>query len=118
MDIPRTPEPIQATHLLSLGAQLRIHLSESARHQGRPLYEWLIEGAQKAGLAQAVAMRGIMGFGVDQTVHSLKIERLSTDLPVVVEIHDTQARLEDFLASIENAIGDGITVLLEATDRS
>ena len=63
------------------GALLRIYLGENDKHEGRPLYEWLVLRARAAGLAGATALRGIEGFGAHSRLHTAKILRLSEDLP-------------------------------------
>ena len=67
------------------GALLRIFVGESDRHEGKLLYEWLVLKAKERGLAGATVLRGVMGFGAHSRLHTFKIERLSEDLPVVVE---------------------------------
>jgi len=70
------------------GCLLRIFIGENDRAHGRPLYEWLIEEAKRQELAGATAMRGLMGFGRKSRIHTSRILRLSSDLPVVIEIVD------------------------------
>ena len=89
------------------GYLLRIFIGESDKYQGQPLYEWLVLQAQEQGLAGATVLRGLMGFGAHSRIHTFKIERLSEDLPLVVEIVDTQAKLEQFLNLIDPAISEG-----------
>src|SRR5574337_963496 len=79
------------------GYLLRIFVGESDRHSGKPLYEWIILKAREQGLAGATALRGLMGYGAHSRLHTFKIERLSLDLPVVVEIVDSREKLEAFL---------------------
>ena len=85
-------------HLPEEGSLLRIFIGESDRHAGKPLYEWLVLQAREQGLAGATVLRGIMGFGANtRVIQTFKIERLSEDLPIVVEIVDTKEKLEAFL---------------------
>ena len=70
------------------GYLLRIFVGESDKHEGKPLYEWLVLKAREAGLAGATVLRGIEGFGAHSRLHTAKILRLSEDLPIVVEIVD------------------------------
>jgi PII-like signaling protein len=93
------------------GMLLRIFIGESDRYSGKPLYEWLIEQAREAGLAGATALRGMMGFGAHSRMHSFKIERLSEDLPVIIECVDSAERLEAFLRRVEPAIVEGLATL-------
>ena len=93
------------------GYLLRIFIGESDKHNGKPLYEWLILKAREEGLAGATVLRGMMGFGAHSRIHTFKIERLSEDLPIIVEIVDTREKLEKFLSLIDNAIEEGLATL-------
>ena len=96
------------------GYLLRIFIGESDRKEGRLLYEWLVLEARRQGLAGATVLRGIMGFGANSRVHTSKIERLSEDLPIIVELVDTQEKLEQFLTSVEPSIREGLVTLEKA----
>ncbi|MCL4811883.1 MAG: DUF190 domain-containing protein, partial [Vicinamibacteraceae bacterium] len=85
----------------------RIFLGESDRVDGRPLYEVLVLKAREMGLAGATVLRGPMGFGHSSRLHTAKILRLSADLPIVVEIVDTEERLRPFLDAIEPIMTSG-----------
>jgi len=93
------------------GCLLRIFIGEADHHGGKPLYEWLVLKARKEGLAGATVLRGLMGFGANSRLHTFKIERLSEDLPIVVEIVDSHDRLENFLAQIDGDIPEGLATL-------
>jgi len=95
------------------GYLLRIFIGESGRHEGKLLYEWIVLKAREAGLAGATVMRGMMGFGAHSRLHTFKIERLSQDLPVIIEIVDTREKLESFLALIDKEIEEGMATLEE-----
>jgi uncharacterized protein len=99
------------------GYLLRIFIGESDRFGGKLLYEWLVIKAREQGLAGATVMRGMMGFGAHSRMHSFKIERLSEDMPVIVEIVDTKEKLEAFLATIDNAIFEGLATMEKAQVR-
>jgi len=99
------------------GCLLRIFIGEADRHGGKPLYEWLVLQAREEGLAGATVLRGVMGFGAHSRLHTFKIERLSEDLPMVVEIVDTRDKLEKFLAHIDGAIPEGLATLEKAEVR-
>jgi PII-like signaling protein len=81
---------------------LRIFLGEDDRADGRPLYEEIVLRAREAGLAGATVLRGPLGFGRNSHLHTAKILRLSQDLPVVVEIVDTDERIQSFLPILES----------------
>ncbi len=93
------------------GCLLRIFIGESDKRDGKPLYEWIVLRARAQGLAGATAWRGMIGFGGHSRIHTFKIERLSEDLPIVIEIVDTRVKLEEFLAQIESAIGEGLVTM-------
>ena len=95
------------------GYLLRIFIGESDRHDGKLLYEWIVLKAREVGLAGATVMRGMMGFGAHSRLHTFKIERLSQDLPIIVEIVDTREKLESFLAIIDKEIEEGMATLEE-----
>ena len=96
------------------GYLLRIFMGENDKMDGRPLYEWLVREAKTGGMAGATVLRGMMGFGAhSKVIHTFKIERLSEDLPVVIEIVDSKEKIEDFLAYTENRIKRGMLVTVE-----
>jgi PII-like signaling protein len=96
------------------GYLLRIFIGESDKHDGKLLYEWLVTKAREEGLAGATVLRGMMGFGAHSRLHTFKIERLSQDLPIIIEIVDTREKLEDFLSIIDNEIEEGLATLERA----
>ncbi|MBI4687048.1 MAG: DUF190 domain-containing protein [Nitrospirae bacterium] len=93
------------------GYLLRIFIGESDKHNGIPLYEWIVKKAREQGLAGATVIRGIEGFGAHSRIHTAKILRLSADLPIVVEIIDTLSKIEDFLPAIDSAIPEGLATI-------
>ena len=93
------------------GYQLRIFVGESDKHEGKPLYEWLVLKAREAGLAGATVLRGIEGFGAHSRLHTAKILRLSEDLPIVVEIVDSLEKIEAFMPIVDHAIDEGLATL-------
>jgi PII-like signaling protein len=99
--------------LPSEGYLLRIFIGESDRHDGKLLYEWLVLKAREEGLAGATVIRGMMGYGAHSRLHTFKIERLSQDLPIIVEIVDTREKLESFLTLIDKEIEEGMATLEE-----
>jgi uncharacterized protein len=93
------------------GKLLRIFIGESDRHEGQPLYEWIVRKANEEGLAGATVLRGLLGFGAHSRIHTSKILRLSTDLPIVVEIVDTEERIASFLPLIDAVIKEGLATV-------
>lgn len=96
------------------GCLLRIFIGESDRYAGKLLYEWIVLQAKAHGLAGATVLRGMMGFGAHSRIHTFKIERLSEDLPIIIEIVDTREKLENFLTVIDSVIDEGLATLEKA----
>jgi len=99
------------------GSLLRIFIGEGDRHEGRPLYEWLVLRARAEGVAGATVLRGVVGFGAHSRLHTFKIERLSEDLPIVLEFVDTREKLERFLAVVDAVVSEGLATLEKAEVR-
>lgn len=93
------------------GHLLRIFVGENDKHQGMPLFEWIVRQAREKGLAGATVLRGLEGFGAHSRIHTTKILRLTEDLPLVIEIVDTKEKIEDFLPLIDDAIQEGLATL-------
>jgi PII-like signaling protein len=93
------------------GKLLRIFVGENDRYEGRPLFEWIVRAARENGLAGATVLRGLEGFGAASRLHTAKILRLSSDLPIVVEIVDTEEKIEAFLPLIDAAVHDGLATV-------
>ncbi len=93
------------------GKLLRIFVGEQDTHQGKPLYQWLVEEARNNGLAGATVLRGMEGYGAHSRLHTAKVLRLSIDLPVVIEIVDTEEKIEAFLPVVDNAIQEGLATV-------
>jgi PII-like signaling protein len=80
---------------------LRIFLGESDKYHQRPLYEVIVFEAKKQSLSGATVSRGIMGFGANSRIHTAKLFDISTDLPVIIEIVDTEEKIRSFLTIVE-----------------
>lgn len=93
------------------GRLLRIFIGESDRHEGMPLYQWIVRQARQNHMAGATVVRGLEGFGAHSRLHTAKILRLSQDLPIVIEIVDTPDKIEGFLKIVDGAIEEGIATL-------
>jgi len=90
---------------------LRIFVAESDRFEGRPLYEAIVRAARDHGLKGATALRGIEGFGASNRIHTVKILRLSEDLPIVIEIVDRPERIATFLPTLDKMVGEGLVTM-------
>ncbi|MFN2509457.1 MAG: DUF190 domain-containing protein [Chthoniobacterales bacterium] len=97
--------------LLTDAVLLRIFIGESDRWHNQPLYEAIVLKAREKHLAGATVLRGPMGFGAASRIHTAKILRLSTDLPIVIEIADTEEKVNGFLPELEEMIGGGLVTL-------
>ena len=97
------------------GSLLRIFIGEADKHEHKPLYEWLVLKAREQGLAGATVLRGMMGFGANtRQIQTFRFDTLSEDLPIVVEIVDTQENLEKFVDLIEPHIVAGLVTMEKA----
>ena len=99
------------------GYLLRIFIGESDKRDGKLLYEWIVLKARELGLAGATVLRGMMGFGAHRRIHTFKIERLSEDLPIIIEVVDVREKLEIFLSAIDKEIKEGLATLEKAQIR-
>lgn len=94
---------------------MRIFIGESDKIGHRPLYEVLVELLRKEGFAGATVIRGIAGFGAHSVYHTDKILRLSVDLPIIIEVVDSQERLDAIMPRIDEMMSGGMITLEKAT---
>jgi PII-like signaling protein len=98
---------------------LRIFLGELDKFKGTPLYEALVLAAKKQGIAGATVLRGILSYGASSRIHTSKLPDLSSDLPIVVEVVDTQEKIDQFLEDANHMIekaGCGALITIEAAE--
>lgn len=88
--------------------RLKIYIGENDRFNGKPLYKAIVEKLREMGIAGATVYRGIYGFGKKSHIHSADVMRLSTDLPVVVEVVDRGYKIEEAICEIKPMIKDGM----------
>lgn len=93
------------------GMLLRIFIGESDQYKGKALYEQIVIKAREMNLAGATVVRGIMGFGADSRMHTAKLLRLSEDLPVVIELVDTEENLKKLLPFLDETVVEGLITL-------
>ena len=93
---------------------MRIHIGESDKYQGRPLYQEVVELLRRKHYAGATVFRGIAGFGATARLHSDKVLRLSMDLPIVIECIDTQEKIDAILPELDGMLGGGLITLERA----
>jgi hypothetical protein len=94
---------------------LRIFIGESQKWHNQPLYEAIVLKAREMHLGGATVLRGPMGYGKTSRLHTSKILNLSFDLPLVVEIVDSEQNINAFLPVIDQMIGSGLVTLEKAT---
>jgi PII-like signaling protein len=93
---------------------MRIFIGESDRHERRPLYEALLELFRSEGCAGATVLKGAAGFGASSILHSDRLLRFSSDLPVVVEVVDSRAKLDTLLPRLDTMLKGGLVTLEKA----
>src|SRR5215813_11253438 len=98
-------------NLPSEATLLRIFVGESDRWKHQPLYEAIVLKARALHLAGATVLRGPMGFGRSSRLHTAKILRLSADLPLVIEMVDSEEKINSFLPVLNEMIGGGLVTL-------
>ena len=96
------------------GKLLRIFIGEQDKWHGQPLYEAIIHLAKKEGMAGATATKGFMGFGAKSHMHTTKLLRLSEDLPIVIEIVDSEEKINTFMPHLDEMVKEGLITLERA----
>jgi uncharacterized protein len=96
------------------GMLLRVFIGESDMFGGKALYEQIVIKARELNLAGATVLRGIMGFGGSSRIHSAKILRLSEDLPIVIELIDTEEKLKQILPFLDEHVKEGLVTMEKA----
>ncbi len=97
------------------GMLVRIYLGESDTWHGRPLYQAIVERLRQGGMAGATVLRGIEGFGAKQHLHSTRILSLSEDLPILIEVVDTEEKIQGVLPELDEMLGDGLITIEKVT---
>lgn len=87
---------------------LRIFIGERDHYRGKPLYQYLVEVFRKEGLSGATVFRGIAGFEKNSILQSTSIVRLSTDLPIVIEVVDRREKIEKIKPILDEAVREGL----------
>ena len=93
------------------GKLLRLFVGESDTWHGKPLYRAIVERVRREGLAGATAFRGIEGFGASSRWHTTRLLELSSDLPILIEIVDTEERIQQILPVLDEMVGDGLVTM-------
>ena len=103
------------TRLVGENVLMRIFIGENDRHGHKPLYEALVELLRKEGFAGATVLRGICGFGAHSVYHTQKLLDLSADLPLIIEVVDSQEKIDGIMPVIDAMMGGGMITLEKAT---
>lgn len=96
------------------GKLLRIFIGEADKWEGKPLYEEIVLLAKKSGMAGATVIKGFMGFGCKSHMHTTKLLRLSEDLPIVIEIVDSEEKINQFIPQLDAMVKEGLITLEKA----
>ena len=96
---------------------LRVSISEDDRYKGKPLYEQIVIKARDLKLENAIVFRGIMGFDADNLIHTSKILQLYEDMPIVLEIIDTEDNINRILPFLDETVKEGFVTLKKVTIR-
>jgi len=90
---------------------MRIHIGESDKWHGRPLHEAIVELLRKEGFSGATVLRGVSGYGGSSVYHTDKLLRLSQDLPIILEVIETQERIDQILPRLDEMVDGGLITL-------
>ena len=90
---------------------MRIFIGENDKHDGQAMYKALLELFRKEGFAGATVLRGIAGFGAKSVIHSADLLRLSSDLPIVVEVVETRDKIDAVLPALDSMLQEGLVTL-------
>jgi hypothetical protein len=93
------------------GLLVRVFIGDSDKFENRPLYESIVQTARRFGLAGATVLRGTEGFGANSVVHRASLLEMSSDLPIVIEMVDTEEKIQMLLPHLESMVGDGMITL-------
>lgn len=93
---------------------LRVIVGESEKFDGRPAYEAIVMKARELNMAGATVTRGVMGYGKTSRIHTAKILEMSADLPMIIEVVDTEDKLANFIPVLEMMMKGGLVTLEKA----
>lgn len=97
--------------LIGTAQRLTIMIGNSDHWHNKPLFTEIVHRAHDAGLAGATVLHGVEGFGASSRIHTSRILSLSEDLPVVIVIVDSHARIHDFLPQLDELVTEGLVIL-------
>ena len=97
--------------IASQAKRLRIYIGETDHYKGRSLYQVLVEKAKQLDLAGATVFRGVMGYGANSRIHTAKLIDLSSDLPLMVEIIDSEEYINKFVPYLDEIVQEGMVTI-------
>ena len=101
--------------LIGENVLMRIFIGEGDRYQHQPLYEALVEIFRKEGFAGATVLRGLCGYGANRVFHSQRLLDLSADLPLIVEVVESEEKISKLMPRIDAMMAGGMITLEKAT---
>ncbi len=96
------------------GLLLRVFIGETDSYKGKALYEQIVLKARELNLAGATVIRGLMGYGASSRIHTAKLLRLSEDLPIIIELVDTEENLNKIIPFIDETVHEGLVTMEKA----
>ena len=90
---------------------MRIFIGEADRHEGKPLHRAIVEKLKTEGIAGATVLRALLGYGAKSHMHTASLLRLSQDLPLVIEVVDTQEHIDAVLPALDAMLTEGLVTL-------
>jgi PII-like signaling protein len=93
------------------GKLLRIFVDEDDRYEGRPLYMAIVDALKAAGFTGATVLKGIEGYGIHKMVHAARTFDMSTNLPILIEVIEEEAKIVAFLPALRAMVSEGLITL-------
>jgi PII-like signaling protein len=93
------------------GQRVRVYIDENDQWHGAPLYAAIVQEARKRGMAGATVARGVMGYGAHAVIHEPHVFQITSSLPIVVEMVDTNEKVRQFLPVLESMVKEGMIAI-------
>ena len=92
---------------------LKVYVGEKERFKNKPLYQYLVHWLQEQGILGVTVFRGIEGYGADKVLHSARLLELSSDLPIILEIVDTEQKIDSILSEVSKMVPKGLVYTVD-----
>ena len=92
---------------------LKVYVGEKERFKSKPLYQYLVHWLQEQGILGVTVFRGIEGYGADKVLHSARLLELSSDLPIILEIVDTEQKIDSILSEVSKMVPKGLVYTMD-----